>query len=160
MAGEVSAEDSDDPYAKHWRGYRRDVAVFIGTWLGFLPFGAIIDSIDRRLDSKRKRGQGPLGRFALPAYGLFWLYTGIRIRSKCPRCGRGFFSDGWRYNSFATKCMSCGLPRGATLAQVESGQGLPVEPTFSAWRIAKGVFVGVALLLTLIAFGLIVGLGR
>jgi hypothetical protein len=56
--------------------------------------------------------------------------------------------------------MNCGLPRGATLAQVESGQGLPVEPTFSAWRIAKGVLIGVALLLTFIVFALVVGLGK
>jgi hypothetical protein len=156
----VSAQNDDDPYARHWRGFRRDVAVFVGTWLGFLPFGALIDAVDRQLDSKRVRGAGPLGRFALPAYALFWLFTGFRIRDKCPRCGRSFFTRRWRRNAFATKCMNCGLPRGATLAQVESGQGLPVEPTFSAWRIAKGVLIGVALLLTFIVFALVVGLGK
>lgn len=50
---------------------------------------------------------------ALPALGTVFLAQLRVIRWPCPRCGRPFLATWYYSNSFARRCVHCGLPKWA-----------------------------------------------
>jgi hypothetical protein len=59
------------------------------------------------------------------AIGSCWmvacLVTGWRVVFfSCPRCDNRFFATWWYHNSFARKCVHCGLPKWATAEPLNS----------------------------------------
>lgn len=48
----------------------------------------------------------------MTAWFLGAVVTSFRVSGfHCPRCGRRFFEASWYYNSFARRCVHCGLPK-------------------------------------------------
>ena len=46
------------------------------------------------------------------AWMVFIVIVGnICLRFSCPKCGKAFFAKCWYYNSFAQRCLHCGLPK-------------------------------------------------
>jgi hypothetical protein len=102
---------NDGAYARQWRDLRRrDVlclaafALYLpGAVVLFLALGAIAHDWTIRYESWLG-----LGWFGIFAAAL--IYHG---RFRCPNCGKPFFSnDRWR-NAFSSKCLNCGIRRGA-----------------------------------------------
>lgn len=137
----------DDPYASRWKAARRGYYVFFGTWLAFPLLGTVVDRLAQLLTP----GSTVLPRVFFPVYALFWFYTAIRMRRwRCPRCEKPFtHAMSWR-NDFATRCVHCGLPRGATLAQAEAGAFEPIR--FSSRRVLRGVLAGFEMLTGVLVF--------
>src|SRR5689334_811763 len=43
---------------------------------------------------------------------VFIIITGnLAVRFPCPRCGKWFFAKWWYHNTFARRCVYCGLPK-------------------------------------------------
>jgi hypothetical protein len=106
-----------DPYEQHWKLARRRIYVFLATWLSFIPVSVLAGAIERRLGLRERT----FSTTVVFVYCAFLVYTGLRTRVMCPRCGKSFTQRGLFHNGFTSKCLHCGLPRGATLAQVQSG---------------------------------------
>ena len=51
--------------------------------------------------------------FALAfAWMAFFVIAGnVFVRFPCPRCGKAFFAKWWYQNTFARRCVHCGLPK-------------------------------------------------
>ena len=100
-------------YQRQWQAYRRRrtivLALMIGTFLGFFPFGVLVATIEQRLFHSDK--------FFFPAmvvYGVAFVLTGAELRRfPCPRCGKNFFGPvyGRQKNPRGRNCESCGLRR-------------------------------------------------
>ena len=141
--------DSHDPYAKHWRAVRRRYYVFIVTFLGFIPTGVLAETLEARVSPGHKTIQN----IAFVAYSLCLVVVfAWAKRVVCPRCRELFTAKGIGYNDFALRCLHCGLPRGATLAEVESGTYL--VPEFSWTRVFRLVLAGVEILIGIVCLGL------
>lgn len=126
--------------------YNKRVAVWFWTWLGWIPFGLTVETIDKQLPVV----DGALSKILLPAYGLFWIFTGFRIGVlQCPRCHREFDRRGWWRNSFTSRCLHCGLPRGATLAQTQANNFDEIELSWR--RISRLVLAVIELCIGLLA---------
>ena len=90
-----------------WGSYRRWSRVCWALVAGYLPGVAGIGA-----------GLSILLGSEIPAF-LVWggwtgalVYAGNRaLAFRCPRCGYPFFRTAWSYNSFARKCVHCGLPK-------------------------------------------------
>lgn len=53
----------------------------------------------------------PLGYFLLAVQMAFCVFYTVRFnKSRCPRCGNFFFSDGAWLKSYARHCLHCHLP--------------------------------------------------
>lgn len=49
------------------------------------------------------------------AWMISLVVTGNRAANfRCPRCGKHFFKTFWYYNSFARRCVHCGLRKWST----------------------------------------------
>src|SRR5258708_6052964 len=104
-------EAHGDKYQREWQAYRRRrnrLAVYIAAeFLAFLPFVALVATVERRLFST--------GNLAMPAaicWAGLYLFTGSRLRNfPCPRCGRNFFGGFFATpgNVMGRKCANCGL---------------------------------------------------
>ncbi len=124
--------EATDPYARHWRGVRKRYYLLLAVVLGFIPTGLLAEAIERRLWPSSKA----LENIAFTAYCLLILLAFSHARRvTCPRCGQPFTARLFWHNDFALRCLHCGLPRGASLAQVESGTA--VVPSFSWARIFR-----------------------
>jgi len=45
---------------------------------------------------------------------VFCVVSGnLAVRFPCPRCGKWFFAKWWYHNSWARRCVHCGLPKWA-----------------------------------------------
>ena len=43
---------------------------------------------------------------------IAWYFVSMRaVWLLCPRCGKRFFTKGWFTNTWAKRCMHCGLPK-------------------------------------------------
>jgi hypothetical protein len=143
----AGAMTEDDPYARRWKEARRGYYVFFGTWLAFPLLGTMVDKLAQVLTP----GSRVLPQVFFLIYALLWIYAAIKMRCwRCPRCERPFTHTMFWRNDFATRCVHCGLPRGATLAQAESGA---FEPIRLAWRrVLRGVLAGFEMLTGVIVF--------
>ncbi len=109
-----NVEDSGEhKYRRQWqafRSHRNMIAVFLlAEFLGFLPFIALVASVEKHLFSTDK-----MFFPAALSWGALYIFTASRLRNfPCPRCGKNFFGG-----FFATpetvlgrNCANCGLRR-------------------------------------------------
>lgn len=93
-----------------WQDYRRRRNLALFAFLGYVPFVFMIAVVTGRLFHSTTPG------FAV-AFGwmIFLVVAGTRCeRFRCPRCGKLFFAKWWYHNSFARRCVHCGLPKYAS----------------------------------------------
>ena len=149
-----SGMDTQDPYGRHWRAVRRRYYVVLIMFLGFVPTGVLAETLEARVWPGHKTIQS----LTFAAYGVcfFVLYARAK-RVICPRCSKVFTAKGLWYNDFALRCLHCGLPRGATIAEAENGTYL--VPEFSWARVLRLVLAGVEMLLGVVWLGLYLKFG-
>ena len=96
----TSAGDAWDSYRK-----RRNIAVF--AFIGYVPVVFSVGVLSIRLFST------PTPAFVLAFMWMaFAVVAGnIALRFPCPRCANWFFAKWWYYNSFARRCVHCGLAK-------------------------------------------------
>ena len=93
--------------ASPWDEYRkrRNLAWF--AFLGYVPVVFGVGMFSVRLLSTLT----PVFVVAI-AWMVFFIITANRaLRYPCPRCGKWFFEKWWYHNSFARRCVHCGLPK-------------------------------------------------
>jgi|ERR1035441_1744215 hypothetical protein len=94
-----------------WGGFRRVRNIVWLAFLGYVPIVAFIAFVSVRLFSTLT----PAFIAAFAWMGFFLIAGNLFIRFPCPRCGKPFFSKWWYYNSFARRCVHCGLKKYAEL---------------------------------------------
>lgn len=99
-------------YSAQWRELDALKRRYWGAFLGYIPAGACAMWVDRLLDTEVVLG------LTLVGVGAVFVTAGWRLSGwRCPRCGDRFFQRRGRFgvytNSFARRCMNCGLSRGA-----------------------------------------------
>lgn len=63
-----------------------------------------------------------LAFLAFSVWAVAFLESGVRLLGfRCPQCGNPFFSRAFSYNTFAKKCVHCGLPKWTEAGAAESG---------------------------------------
>ena len=90
-----------------WQDYRRRRNLALFAFLGYVPFVFLISLLTLRLFHSLIPG-------FIVALGwmVFFAVTGIRFNTfRCPRCQKLFFAKWWYHNSFACRCVHCGLPK-------------------------------------------------
>ncbi len=104
--------ESVDPWQEYRK--RRDLALF--AFLGYVPFVFVIAVVAQRLfDSTTP------GFIAALGWMVFFVVASNRcLRFRCPRCGTWFFAKWWYHNSFARRCVHCGLRKYASPASDHS----------------------------------------
>jgi hypothetical protein len=100
------AGESADPWQEYRR--RRNLAWF--AFLGYVPIvGVIALAAGHLFDSMTP------GFIVAVGWMVFFLAASFRCQSfRCPRCGKWFFAKWWYHNSFARRCVHCGLPKYAS----------------------------------------------
>ena len=97
---EMAPPNAWDDYRK-----RRNLALF--TLIGYIPVVFVIALLSIRLFSTFTPAF-----VAAIAWMVFSVIAGnLALRFPCPRCGKWFFKKWWYYNSFARRCVHCGLPK-------------------------------------------------
>jgi predicted RNA-binding Zn-ribbon protein involved in translation (DUF1610 family) len=84
-------------------------AFLVAEFLGFLPFVALVASIERHLFATNK-----MFFPAALSWGALYIFTVSRLRKfPCPRCGRNFFGGflATPETVLARNCANCGLRR-------------------------------------------------
>jgi hypothetical protein len=109
-------------YEAAWRDFRKRSIILWAAALGYVPGMAFI-SIAIVLPLSALTGIKP-DNIVLPV-AVCWLATIVitgfyRSLFRCPRCGKEFFWGSWFVNSFARKCMHCGLRKWARADQPNS----------------------------------------
>ena len=86
------------------REYRTRNLVFWGLFLGLIPSVLLIAiPLGKQLNSDRVAGAVLVGWLFATFAAAIW-----RLRWKCPRCNKSFYSKWWYNNAFTTKCVNCG----------------------------------------------------
>jgi len=97
---EMATPNAWDVYRK-----RRNLALF--AFFGYVPVVSVIAFLSIRLFSTLT----PAFVVAI-AWMVFFVIAGnLSLRFPCPRCGKWFFEKWWYYNTFARRCVHCGLPK-------------------------------------------------
>jgi putative acetyltransferase len=113
-----------------WLHHRKQVRLFWGMWLGWIPFGGAV-----MIPIQYLRLPQWLGFCFLVPYLVYWMLLGMRLsKFRCPACARPFYVKGWLRNNLTGKCLHCGLKK------------YEVPPFFVA-AIAPGDDAGVASLI-------------
>jgi hypothetical protein len=102
-------------YASAWRDYRKRTIIFWIAFLGYVPgVAAIFFAIGPSLAALTGIEPNNIGMMIALCWMIAFAILAIR-RSlfRCPRCGGAFFSTLWYTNSFARKCVHCGLAKWA-----------------------------------------------
>lgn len=102
------------PYAPAWREYRSLARLSWVLFLGYIPgVGLIWFLIGASF------GYSTIGDVARTVVLITWMVAALVVsnraaRFRCPRCGKKFFSRTFSHNSFARRCVHCGLPKWAS----------------------------------------------
>ena len=110
-------DTAQDEYTLAWREYRSRARLAWLLFLGYMPGVGLIWS----LIGATVGWDSTPGGVARTIVALSWMVAlGIAgnraARFRCPRCGRPFFSATLYHNSFARRCVHCGLPKWASAA--------------------------------------------
>jgi hypothetical protein len=94
-------------YAKSWQGYRKRRNLILFAFLGYVPAVGLIAALT--IWAFKSTTPAFVAAFG---WMVFYAVAGIRFQQfKCPRCGKLFFAKWWYHNSFARRCVHCGLPK-------------------------------------------------
>lgn len=95
--------------ASPWDEYRkrRNLAWFV--FLGYVPIVSGVGMLSMWLFSTFT----PAFVVAIGWMVFFVIAGNLAVRFPCPRCGKWFFAKWWYHNSFARRCVHCGLPKWA-----------------------------------------------
>jgi len=102
-------------YSAAWRDLKTRRLTLLALFLGYVPgVLAIIFAIGLPLSALTGI---KLDYFIYPI-AFTWMFgfaaAGLRLQMfRCPRCRRRFFATWWYVNTFARKCVHCGLPSNA-----------------------------------------------
>jgi DNA-directed RNA polymerase subunit RPC12/RpoP len=112
MADNVE-DDGAHRYRRQWQAFRSRrnliAVLLVAEFLSFLPFMALVGSVERRFFST--------GKMFFPAallFGALYIFTGSRLRSyPCPRCGKNFFGGFFATSKtmLGRNCAHCELPK-------------------------------------------------
>ncbi len=93
-----------------WQEYRRRRNLALFAFLGYVPFVFVFAVVTERLFHST-----PPGFAVALGWMIFLAVASIRCQSfRCPRCRKWFFAKWWYHNSFARRCVHCGLPKYAS----------------------------------------------
>ena len=99
-----------------WGEYRRRRNLAWFALLGYVPVCFGVALLSMRLFSTFT----PAFVVAI-GWMIFAVIAGnLALRFPCPQCGKWFFAKWWYHNSFARRCVHCGLPK---YADPEMGSG-------------------------------------
>jgi hypothetical protein len=94
------------PVDSPWRRLQKAQWQMLFLFVGFLPACVALSSVVVRLVGS----DAPIGALLLIWMGAF-LYVSFKAGYfRCPRCGERYFHKWWFHNSFARRCVHCGLP--------------------------------------------------
>lgn len=90
-----------------WNEYRKRRNIALFALFGYVPVVFTVALVSIRLFSTLTPA------FVLAfAWMVFFAVAGnVVIRFACPRCGKPFFTKWWYHNTFARRCVHCGLPK-------------------------------------------------
>ncbi len=94
-----------NPHIDPWGEYRKRRNVALFAFIGYVPIVFAIALLSIRLFSTFTPAF--VVAFAWMAFVL--IASNLVARFRCPRCGKPFFAQWWYYNSFARRCVHCGL---------------------------------------------------
>ncbi len=100
-------------YTAAWHDYRRRRRWFWGVYLGgcFGMVGLWLLFFNSPIGEFMK---GIVFCVLAPMWLIGFVVTAFRCQLfRCPRCHRRFFMTWWYHNSFARRCIHCGLPKWA-----------------------------------------------
>ncbi len=101
--------EQERSYKLSWDDYRKRSAIFWTVFLSYVPGVWLIGgALSGLFGSDRSYFITAIAWMV--AFALSHFY---RMSWGCPRCGRAFFMKWWYGNSFAQKCVHCGLPKWA-----------------------------------------------
>jgi hypothetical protein len=107
-----------------WRAYRRRAWLFWAAFLGGIPY-TIVGGWFTEIHGIRW-----VWWLLMAWWGVSFFVTALRKGMfLCPRCGQEFFSRDGFGNTFARKCLHCGLPKWAEPA------ASPTQPPRCAQRM-------------------------
>jgi hypothetical protein len=90
-----------------WREYRKRRNLAIFAFSGYVPIVFVIATITTRVFHTTTPAF-----IAAFSWMIFYAVASVRTASfKCPRCDQWFFAKWWYRNSFARRCVHCGLPK-------------------------------------------------
>ncbi|HEV2424495.1 MAG TPA: hypothetical protein VGZ29_06685 [Terriglobia bacterium] len=96
-----------DSYRQQWAEYKRRRNTLVLLLLGYIPAVIAVLGASRLLFRSMSPAYAAAVLFMIPP-----VIAGIRFNNwPCPQCGKSFHSTGWTYNSFARKCLHCGLKK-------------------------------------------------
>lgn len=93
--------------ASPWDDYRRRRNLAWVAFLGYVPVVFMVAVLSMRLFSTFT----PAFVVAIAWMVFFAIAGNLALRFPCPRCGKWFFAKWWYHNSFARRCVHCGLPK-------------------------------------------------
>jgi Zn ribbon nucleic-acid-binding protein len=109
--------DSEPDYSEQWRDLRRRRLIAWLWFLGYVPGVAAIFATAYLLISlvglPRAWIDGAFYVIAGAWMVVAYLAGHRAMAFPCPRCKQPFFRTWWYFNSFARKCVHCGLPKWA-----------------------------------------------
>ncbi len=101
-----------------WQEYRRRRNLTLFAFLGYMPFVFVIAMAAERLLHSLTPGFVVAG-----GWMIFFAVASLRCESfKCPRCKKWFFAKWWYHNSFARRCVHCGLAKYASPVSEDHGE--------------------------------------
>jgi Zn ribbon nucleic-acid-binding protein len=108
-------EGKTGDYSAQWAEYRRRRNIVLLVFATYVPGVMLLGSTISRVTGNEK------GFFVV---AICWMAafvgTSIHMTSwECPRCGKWFHAKWWMNNSFAGKCVHCGLRKWAESADDE-----------------------------------------
>jgi hypothetical protein len=90
-----------------WDGYRKRRNILLLTFVAYVPLMSVVALLSVRIFHTFT----PVFVVGI-AWMVFFVIAGNALtRFPCPRCGKWFFAKWWYYNSFARRCVHCGLPK-------------------------------------------------
>ena len=90
-----------------WQEYRKRRNVVLFAFVGYVPVVFVVALLSMRLFSTFT----PAFILAFAWMVFFAIAGNVFVRFPCPRCGKPFFAKWWYYNTFARRCVHCGLPK-------------------------------------------------
>ena len=106
----IFAHSQQKPHNSTWFEYRRNRRNLWLTYLA-LPFAELISyGLFDSLFGDAVAKTAMFVTFALCGFAIQIYESRLRMFC-CPRCKKRFFKSHYRYNSFARRCLNCGLPK-------------------------------------------------